>query len=442
MAFHDLENPMMRAVRECRISGKTFIETYPKAAVHSFTANEASKFVRHQIKHLDDLRKGRFGIFGASSLPVEEAVKVALNASGFGSCQATFATYPHTVYEVPETHHTAMVGPPDGDVRAMIAEAFGNFSRPEKDSPYFSIVVVGRHDNFSKGFEERAQHFLDTIDHHIEKVPLADVEIVFVDYATPIANATLLHNVLKIGKSLKGRVRYVIVPEAAHARVVLRLGKPISFLEYIAKNIGVRRAKGKFVLVTNPDDLLSLQLFELIAARQFNTFVFYRAVRWDNRADTPYTISDLVRGLNEPWEMRKWDVNQRCENFENRFSVITSVGEYHHKSFPCGGGDFMLLSKKMWDAVEGFNEFPANPNVDVVFLGRLMKFVPGYAQLITHPRFLHQRHVKKNIYRPSIENTTDYLDQYACTGRCALCGKFAETEDWGLANEVFQETQQ
>jgi hypothetical protein len=332
-----------------------------------------------------------------------------------------------------------MVGDSEASATEMIQRSFIDFSRREKESPYFSIVVVDRHDNFSKGFEVRAQNFLDTINGHLSAVPLADIEVVFVDYAIAVSNTTLLYEALTVGEHQKGKIRYVIVPESSHRKLVTRMNGAISFLDYVAKNIGIRRARGKFVLTTNPDNLLSVDLFELIAARQFNTAVFYRAALCDNRQTTVYPITDLVRGLSETWVIRTWDVNQRCPVMVQRFSIIQSKKDFDQLGFPCGGGDFILMSKKLWDAVEGFNEFPANPNVDLLFMGRMMKFVPGFVQLIMYPPILHQRHVKRNIYRPAVVNASEMVHEYVCKGACALCGQYAETVDWGLSEDRFRE---
>jgi hypothetical protein len=439
LAFHDLENPMIRAVRECRISGRSFIEHAPGTTVHSLTADEVSEFIQKQLEGETHRRPARSALCGNTNMTIPEAVKLAVSAAGFEPCNLSFAEYPHQIQKLPRTAPQTTIGRPDANATAMIMRSFCNFSRPEQETPYFSIVMVGRHDNFSKGFERRAQHSLDAIDSHLATVPLAKVELVFVDYATPIANATLLHRVLTVGPHLTGKLRYVIVPEEAHRRLVTRMNGTISFLEYVAKNIGIRRARGEFILTTNPDDLFSVQLFELIAAQEFNPALFYRAQRWDNRDTTVYPINELVRGLSEPWEMRNWDVNQRCPVQVPRFAIIDSLKAFDRKIFPCGCGDFVLMSKRMWDAVEGFHEFPANPNVDFVFLGRMMKFVPGFVQMIMYPLILHQRHVKRNVFRPSVLNTTEMVNEYACKGTCTLCGRFAETVDWGLANDYFEE---
>ncbi len=45
-------------------------------------------------------------------------------------------------------------------------------------------------------------------------------------------------------------VRVVIVPQKAHASI--HNPNNISFLEHIAKNVGIRAARGEYILVKNP----------------------------------------------------------------------------------------------------------------------------------------------------------------------------------------------
>lgn len=438
-AFYDLENPTMRAVRECRKVGYTTIEVNPHMKYTSYTADDVAKFVWKQIKHPEDLKKGRFLIYGASNATIQDAVEEAVNAAQL-KCDITFFDTKHAIQPVPESYHTALVGNENANVLQMIRDEYSNFSMKEKDSPYFSIVIVGRHDSFSKGFEARAQNFINTIGENIKRVPLADIEIVFVDYATP-EGKTLLHSELQIPKSLESKVRYIVVPPETHIQLRMRLNKSISFLEYIAKNIGIVRSKGKFVLTTNPDDLIPSSFFELVATRQFNTAIFYRALRWDMRDNTSkeYTIPQLAQGLNEPWVFDKWDINHRCTSSGNVFNIINDDMSFELYSNPCGTGDFVLLSKKMWEAIGGFNEFPANPNVDTVFNAKMMKMLPGYVRIFVEPLILHQKHPKKNIFRPSVEEHPKYMKEYICYGRCPKCGPFADNQYWGLSNQKFEE---
>ena len=58
-------------------------------------------------------------------------------------------------------------------------------------------------------------------------------------------------------------VRIIEVPARFHARI--ENSDVIPLHEYIAKNVGVRRAHGSFVLATNPDLLYSKPLLRLLA---------------------------------------------------------------------------------------------------------------------------------------------------------------------------------
>jgi hypothetical protein len=233
----DLENLLLRAVRECRAVGGTLVESMSDAAVHSVSAGHMAAFLRLPITY-------RLSIVGHSNLSIRDAVKMAVSAADTAPCNITFRTFPHAITTDAQTRTT--IREATSDVRAMIRSSFTNFSIVPETSPYFSIVVVGRYGNFSKGFELPAQNSLWAIQQHLAAVPLADVEIVFVDYATQ-SNRSLLHEVLDVGRL---PIRFVIVPESAHRRLVSRMNGSISFLKYVAKNIGIRRARGCFVLTT------------------------------------------------------------------------------------------------------------------------------------------------------------------------------------------------
>jgi hypothetical protein len=58
-------------------------------------------------------------------------------------------------------------------------------------------------------------------------------------------------------------LRFLVVPPEAHESVYnpLRLG----LLQYVSKNVGMRRARGRWTLVTNADCLVTLDLLRFIA---------------------------------------------------------------------------------------------------------------------------------------------------------------------------------
>ena len=75
------------------------------------------------------------------------------------------------------------------------------------------------------------------------------------DYNTPVGNPELKDALLWPSGCQELRVRSVYVPPGVHAR--LTNPNKLSFFEHIAKNVGLRAARGEYVLVTNPDILLN-----------------------------------------------------------------------------------------------------------------------------------------------------------------------------------------
>jgi hypothetical protein len=94
----------------------------------------------------------------------------------------------------------------------------------------------------------------------------------------------------------------------------------------------------------------------------------------------------------------------------------------------------------MWNAVRGFNEFPANANVDALFLGKLMTIVPGYVRHFLGTPIVHQWHPRQNIFRPSVRQHDALMSEYACRAEGRRLGRYDSSENWGLADESFPES--
>jgi hypothetical protein len=80
-------------------------------------------------------------------------------------------------------------------------------------------------------------------------------------------------------------VRIVTVPPELHRRY--RYSDLMPLFQMIAKNAGVRRAQGRFVLATNIDIVLSDALFAWIASGKAEPGVLYRCDRVDVQRDIP-----------------------------------------------------------------------------------------------------------------------------------------------------------
>ena len=106
-----------------------------------------------------------------------------------------------------------------------------------------SIVIVGRNDNYGGDFEDRllatARYNLD----ELEKRGI-EVELIFVEW-NPLADRPLLSE--RIAATFS-RARCIVVDAAVHR--LISQNRYIKVFEYHAKNVGAKRAKGDWLLLT------------------------------------------------------------------------------------------------------------------------------------------------------------------------------------------------
>ena len=109
-------------------------------------------------------------------------------------------------------------------------------------------------------------------------------ELIVVEWDPP-ADRPRLHQALNWPASEYCEVRILEVPEELHR--TLRHWRVLPLYQMIAKNAGIRRARGEYILATNIDILFSDELFAFLAAREPRPGKMYRIDRWDVMADVP-----------------------------------------------------------------------------------------------------------------------------------------------------------
>lgn len=156
-------------------------------------------------------------------------------------------------------------------------------AHPESpDEPYLSVVATARNDNHGGDLNRRMQIFVGALVAQCERHGV-DAELVLVDWNPP-ANRVPLAEVLQWpDDSTRCCIRVVQVPHELHAK--LDHSGRLPLFQMIAKNVGIRRARGRFVLATNVDLLFSDELMSFIAERRLQSGFVYRTDRYDVRSD-------------------------------------------------------------------------------------------------------------------------------------------------------------
>ena len=148
--------------------------------------------------------------------------------------------------------------------------------------PYISFVVTARNDDHGGNLLHRMNIFVRALLYQARKENLS-AELILVEWNPP-ENRPRLHEALHWPRENGPcSVRVVEVPPDIHAR--FQHSDRLPLFQMIAKNVGIRRARGRFVLATNIDLLFSDQLVRFFASHQLSPEFMYRIDRYDVAAD-------------------------------------------------------------------------------------------------------------------------------------------------------------
>jgi hypothetical protein len=202
------------------------------------------------------------------------------------------------------------------------------------EAPYVTLVFTGRNDDFGGDFNGRFFRALRFNHDHLTSAGISH-EFVFVEWR-PIAGRPYLATVLaqEFRDLTPAQLQSYVVDSAYHD--ALSLNPRLHFQEFIAKNVGIRRARGQFVLTTNTDIYLSRGVIDALAARALEANVLYRSARHD------------LKGGSDTSSM-EWDVLEDERNWE----VVNAIKP---PFFTNASGDFLLLDRSTYHQLGGFNE--------------------------------------------------------------------------------------
>ena len=154
----------------------------------------------------------------------------------------------------------------------------------ESDQPYLSLVVTARNDDHGGNLLTRMQVFVNAWIAQCKAYNLT-AELIIVEWNPPPDRPRLSAALRWPGDTGPCRVRFIEVPPEIHARYGHAEALPL--YQMIAKNAGIRRAQGRFVLATNIDIVFSDELMQFLAEGRLDARRMYRIDRHDVMSDVP-----------------------------------------------------------------------------------------------------------------------------------------------------------
>jgi hypothetical protein len=364
--------------------------------------------------------------------------------------------------------------------------------------PYLSVVAAGRNDDHGGDFLARAQLFVNGLLEQASEYRLTG-ELIFVEWNPP-DDALPMHRAIDWSKaSAQFPARIVCVPPDLHAHFQNLAN--LSFFQMIAKNVGIRRARGQFILATNSDIVFSAELMQTLASRSLRPGHLYRANRYDVARDYPdhmttaelllffrmnvkrmflrnWTVTlqepaepnpvilwlgsnrDLVAGLGRVLYRTRNSRRQLPGQIKNGLAARWGIGHPKHSSYRLPNlhynacGDFTLMAREDWFKLLGYPEF-ATYSLHIDSLLCSVAYFSGIRELVLKdPRCVY--HIEHHSGWTNDEKSNQELESQMKQRQVTmLTGQHLvdyvrqmsertrplifNNDDWGLGNRILPE---
>lgn len=283
--------------------------------------------------------------------------------------------------------------------------------------PFVTIVVTGRNDGYGGDFNAR---FARALRFNHEQLTAAGVahDVVLVEWAPPPDRPLLIDTIRELYPAAVGDwLTTWLVDVRYHA--AFALNPRLAYMEYVAKNAGIRRASGRFVLATNTDIYFGRGVIDALARGALDEGVVYRATR-----------TDVKLGADE--SRVDWTLLEDARNHVTHKTIRPPL-------YAGGTGDFLLLDRESFHALKGFNEIYrlVRVGVDVNFL--VKAYGCGYRIADIGAPVYHTNHV--GSYRISKQSASED-DAHARWGRQDWPSRsvvYENADGWGLGRAPARE---
>ena len=303
--------------------------------------------------------------------------------------------------------------------------------------PYLSIITLSRNDEHGGDPLRRTQIFIDSYAWQAEHYKL-ETELILLDWNPPKEKPGLA-DALNFPANEYFCAHVIVVPPEVHEG--FRYSEALPLFQFIGKNVGIRRARGEFILATCMDSILDDRLFEYLARKKLNKNWVYRVDLYDVKNAIPDTghleqqafcrnpeCEDINRG--KPQKYRALYNEDRiavkdalaCQTDFPWVEFIDDEGVIIGKSTTVNMdninfnacGDFTLMHRDAWNELHGYGEFESySMNIDSQLLAHAL--FHGFTEVNFLPPFIcyHIAHGFQEKPESNFITITEHLEKTA-----------------------------
>ena len=276
-----------------------------------------------------------------------------------------------------------------------------------------TIVTTSRNDDHGHNLTGRTQRHIDNLAEQADTFSIP-IEYILVEWNPPDDHPPITDAVDMHPETPFWHPRVITVPPDLH--YTFQNSGKIPLYQMIAKNVGIRRATGEFILCTNIDIIIPDDLFAFITSPLLSPSAIYRTDRIDVGPDVPAAGKDAIQEYCRSHILRRntptsiddysltpfWRYLHRARNaFKHR------VGWYIYqipKCYTLASGDFQLLHRDEWMNLRGYPEMPVfSIHIDSLF--QIQAHYSGMREVILPYPTYHIEHAIGTSLVPGGEST-------------------------------------
>lgn len=204
-----------------------------------------------------------------------------------------------------------------------------------KNNCNFSFIVTSRNDNHGGNMKEKNQFFINRWAHNVKKLDI-NCELIIVDWNS---NKKLRNKIIIPKLNANQSIRIIEVPNRIHKK--FKNYKKLNMFQMIAKNVGARRAIGKYLILTNIDIIFSNSLLEFLKNKKLNENFIYRVDRYDIN----FNKFDNFKITEQSLDSNVTHINKKYYTYD----VVKNIKYWTYNSF---SGAIINLLKNFFEIVK------------------------------------------------------------------------------------------
>lgn len=336
---------------------------------------------------------------------------------------------------------------------------------PANFLPYLTVVVTCRNDFHRSDLKQRLLTVIQQWNILCQKWKLS-TEYIIVEWNPPAENTSLYELLKEISTHPFFKIRIISVPNSFHLKIDPQNTLPLH--QMIAKNVGIRRANGKFILCTNMDIFPDELLIQHLANHTLLSRYFYRTNRCDipdsvlsipEEKIQPFARQHIIRrmGMNHRWPGLKVHKKQyfiyRYSAFNPFYPILLVIKKWilGKEKFKIASidkeasGDFTLMSKEDWLKIDGYMELPIYP-LHIDSLALIKAYLSGIKQYIFDEKRCVYHIDHPGSWREEIASSLQikhphysWTDVEKIIQQMKSGSMIYNKPNWGLANEILPE---